>query len=382
EKYGVKDITTVTVDTGGFSGEECARIAARSKELGADRHVLIDGSEQLYADVLKYLIFGNVSRDGYPLCVSAERLVQAREVVKVADQLGVTHIVHGSTGAGNDQYRFDTVILVEGQHPRACENRRIEPVAPIREHGISRDASRAFLTERGFAVSASTTYSYNVGLWGVSVGGKETLTSHGLLPDTAWYSKVAADATRTQITLEFVRGEPVSLKQGAHTVTGPVAVIKALADLGNRLGIGRHYHVGTSVPGKKGRVAYESPAADILYEAHRTLEKITLSQGQIFTKKTLAEEFGRLVHEARFLDPLMNDIKAFLSSSQTRVTGTVEVELDVERIRSAAARSPYDLLGVAGSQYGEVASAYSGRDAAGAARLHAYEQQIYHAYKD
>ena len=373
EAYGVERVVTCTVNTGGFSNSEVEAIAARSKALGADTHVYIDGSQKFYDTILKYLIFGNVSRDGYPLCVGSERLIIAEACIRVCKEVGASLFIHGSTGAGNDQYRFDVPAAVLGQGTIDCR-------APIREFGITRAQASSYLEAKGFPVSAKTTdYSYNPGLWGVSIGGKETLRADGLLPDDAWYARPSKDLKEASFQLEFVRGELAKLSIQTETISNPVSIIQRLTEIGHAFGIGRHYHVGTSIPGKKGRLAYESPAADIIYEAHRALERITLTQAQIVGKKPLAEALGAHFHEARMFDPVVDDIKAFLTSSQRRVTGSCTVRLVQNAISSVTASSPYDLLAARGSTYGEVSSAYSGADAAGATRLHGYEQQLYHS---
>ncbi|NDC37564.1 MAG: argininosuccinate synthase [Proteobacteria bacterium] len=374
EVYGVKKVVTCAVNTGGFTVAESEAIAKRSKEVGADQHFYRDGSEDYYRDIIKYLIFGNVSRDGYPLCVGSERLVIAQKVLEVCKEVGADLFIHGSTGAGNDQYRFDVSAQVLGGGKVICK-------APVREFGISRQVSTEYLRKRGVTVTEKTTsYSYNPGLWGVSIGGKETLTPEGLIPDDAWYSKPDPQAQNIELTLAFEHGEVAELQCGNEKITNPIDIIRKITQLGNGFGIGRHYHVGTSVPGKKGRLAYESPAADIIYEAHRTLEKIVLTQFQITGKKQVAEAFGQLVHEAKVFDPYLEDLKAFLHSSQRRVTGVCKLMLTQNAIKSVIASSPFNLLAVKGSTYGEVSDAYSGADAAGHALLHGYEQKLYHSY--
>jgi argininosuccinate synthase len=373
EAYNVDRIVTCTVNTGGFSPKEAEAIAARSAALGADHHIYIDASQRFYDTIIKYLIFGNVSRDGYPLCVGSERLVIAEACIEACREIGADLFIHGSTGAGNDQYRFDVPASVIGQGSIECR-------APIREFGITRAQASRYLEERGFPVSAKTTdYSYNPGLWGVSIGGKETLRSDGLLPDHAWYSTPNRTQESTSLEIHFRSGELAQLTVAGETITEPVRIIQRIADIGSTFGIGRHYHVGTSIPGKKGRLAYESPAADIIYEAHRALEKVTLSQAQISGKKPLAETLGALIHEAKMFDPFVDDIKALLASSQRRVTGVCCVRLVQNAIASVTVSSPYDLLAARGSTYGEVSSAYTGSDAAGATLLHGYEQQLYHS---
>jgi argininosuccinate synthase len=323
-----------------------------------------------YDEIIKYMIFGNVTRDGYPLCVGSERLIQARESMQVALENDAEYLIHGSTGAGNDQYRFDLVIHVLG-------GGKIKPLAPVREHNIKRTFSQNYLKERGVSVSDKAAYSYNVGLWGVSIGGKETLVSDGLIPEDEWYTQIDPALENETLKIEFEKGEVKKLTHRSVTKKKPVEILQYLADIGGRMGIGRHYHVGTSIPGKKGRLAYQSPAADILYAAHSTLEKLTLSQSQIFFKKNIANEYGRLVHEAKIFDPLLEDIKAFLQSSQRRVTGECTVHLTRGTIAAVTAKSPFDLLGAGGSEYGEFSDAYTGQQAEGSALINAYEQSLY-----
>lgn len=363
EKYGFKKVITCTVNTGGFSEAGLKQIEARSKEVGADEFFVFDETDSFYNDIIKYLIFGNVTRDGYPLCVGSERLIQGRRASFLAKELGAT-LAHGSTGAGNDQYRFDLVSRVIG----------VPCLAPVREFGISREFSTKFLMDKGITVpDRNTAYSYNVGLWGVSIGGRETLVSDGLIPESAWYSADKLNlVNEVLVKINFDRGEAVSV----NSVFGKVEVIKYLNEIGFKQGIGRGYHIGTSIPGKKGRLAYEAPAAEILYAAHRALEKHVLSQAQIQLKRFLSDEFGRLIHEARFYDPVVSDIKAYLQSSQSRVTGEVTVKLAPNRIDSIQVKSDFDLLSVGGATYGEGATSYTGADAAGATRLHGFEQEL------
>jgi argininosuccinate synthase len=377
EKYGFDRIITCSVNTGGFGEEERAQIEARSKEVGADDHVLVNAEDRFYEKIIQYLIFGNVSRDGYPLSCGAERLIQAEAALNVCRETGAQYFLHGSTGAGNDQYRFDVAAYVLGKG-------RIECIAPVREFGISREDSTQFLKDRGISIpERNSKYSYNVGLWGVSIGGAETHTSCGLIPDDAWYSQPSADTADTVINICFKAGHPIRIiTEEEETIEGPVEVIKALSALGSRYGIGHHYHVGTSIPGKKGRLAYESPAADLLYAAHREIEKIVLSQSQIHGKKLIAAELGRLIHEARFFDPYLEDLQAYLVQSQSRVNGSSKVYLGRSQIKAVTADSPHNLLSADGAVYGETAEFYSAADAAGAAKLHAFEQKILHEVDD
>lgn len=374
ENYNLTNIITCVVDTGSMTPTDIDAVAARSKEVKADEHVHIDATQVFYDEIIKYLIFGHVNRDGYPLCVGSERLIQAREIIKYAREREIELVANGCTGAGNDQYRFDLVAHVEGKG--------ITSVAPVREHNIKREFSQNFLREHGITVPEKSKYSYNVGLWGVSIGGEETHTSSGLIPEEAWHSQIDPAMKSETIKITFEQGEPVALEAMGKTIKGPIEVIREIARLGSRFGIGRHYHVGTSVPGKKGRIAYESPAADIIYDAHRTLEKHVLTQAQIFTKQAIAQEFGKLVHEAYFLDPLIDDLRAFLQSSQKRVTGVCTVHLKPQRIEAVTVDTAYDLLACGGSVYGEFSNFYDARDAEGSTKLHSYEQFLYSQLAD
>ena len=371
ERYGLDSIMTCTVNTGGFGREEEGRIEARSKECGADKHFFIDAQQEFYDSVIKHLIFGNVSRDGYPLSVGSERIVQAEKVLQVCLEQGAQYFFHGSTGAGNDQYRFDVALHVLGQGKVAC-------IAPVRDFGFTREYSTNYLLDRGITVgSKNSSYSYNVGLWGVSIGGKETHTSTDLIPDDAWHSKPDASKIETEFTISFKCGEPVSVQSPFGTAAGPVESIRLLTTLGNAFSVGRRYHVGTSIPGKKGRLAYEAPAAEILYEAHRTLEKLVLSQAQIQTKQFIANEVGKMIHEACSFDPHLQDLQAYLASSQRRVTGDCTVTVRQGYIKSVTANSPFNLLAVKGAVYGESSDLYTPAQVEGATRLHAVEQMIY-----
>lgn len=371
ETYGFGEIITCTVNTGGFSEDDVRAIEIRSKEIGADKHVTLSGEKEYYSDILRYLIAGNVSRDGYPLCVGAERLIQGVKVLEVCKRENASAVAHGSTGAGNDQYRFDLVAHVLGEGSVEC-------IAPVREMGFSREYETEYLGKKGISIpEKKSVYSYNVGLWGVSIGGRETHSSTSLLPEDAWYSKVKArPGEELSIEIVFEQGELLKIHSKMGNAEGAVPSIKLLGELGSYFGVGRHYHIGTSIPGKKGRIGYESPAADIIYEAHRTLERITLSQAQIAGKRVASDEFGKLVHEAKFFDPYIDDLRALLVSSQRYVTGTCRVQIAFGKIQSVLADSPYNLLSVSGAVYGEGSDFYSGKDAEGACKLNAFEQYL------
>lgn len=352
-------VHTVTVDTGGVTTEERTAIEERANALGASRHHFVDGRAVLYENHLTYLIKGNVLRGGvYPLCVGPERIVQARAVAKVAQNVGASTVVHGSTGAGNDQVRFDVALrLVDPD---------LEVLAPIRRLGLSRDESTAFLEERGFSVPTDTTeYSINRGLWGTTIGGQETLTSETPLPEAAYPDTVApteAPDTPRELTIRFENGLPVALDGDSFA---GVELVETLNDIGGTHGVGRDIHVGDTILGIKGRIGFEAPAARILITAHRELEKVVLSKWQQVQKEELGSFYGRLLHEAQYFDPVMRDVEAFLDRSQDVVTGTVTVRLFKGSIRVQGVDSPYSMFDAGTATYGEENELWNGRDAEG-----------------
>ncbi|MBB4061184.1 argininosuccinate synthase [Salinibacter ruber] len=352
-------VHTVTVDTGGLTDDDRTAIEARARHLGADRHHLIDGRAPLYEDHLSYLIKGNVLKGGvYPLCVGPERIVQARAVAEVAQAVGASTVAHGSTGAGNDQVRFDVALQLVGDD--------LDVIAPIRELGLSRDASTAYLEARGFSVPDNTTdYSINRGLWGTTIGGKETLTAEAPLPTDAYPDTTAPadapDAPRT-LTITFANGLPVAVDDAS--LSG-VEVVETLNEVGGRHGVGRDVHVGDTILGIKGRIGVEAPAAQVLITAHRELEKVVLSEQQQVQKKGLGDVYGRLLHEGQYFDPVMRDVEAFLDHSQDVVAGTVTVKLFKGRATVQGVDSPHSLFDAGMATYGEENALWDGRDAEG-----------------
>lgn len=359
------DVHTVTVNTGGFSADELAAVEARARALGAASHTTVDGRADLFERVLQYLVKGNVLRGGvYPLCVGPERVVQAEALAREAQRRGATVLAHGSTGAGNDQVRFDNAL-------RLLAGDGVEVLAPIRALGLSREDAAAYLRERGVEVSAATTaYSVNRGLWGTTIGGAETHATDGVLPEHAWPDTVAADRAPDEpltVTLTFDAGRPVALDGEALQ---PVALVERLAAQGAAHGVGRGVHVGDTILGIKGRVAFEAPAALALVAAHRELEKLVLTRAQLTHKTVLADVYGALVHEGQFYDPVCRDIEAFLDSSQVRVTGDVTVRFFKGALAVLGATSPWSLFDAGVARYGESNALWDGRDAAGFARIH------------
>jgi len=368
-EYGCK-VVTVTVDTGGFDAEEVEQIAARSAELGAAEHHFLDGRQAVYDEHLAWLIRGNVLRGSvYPLCVGAERVVQAREVARVAEETGANLIVHGSTGAGNDQIRFEVVIGA------LCPS--VPTWAPIRDMNVRRAQSAAYLGEHGFPVDASTKdYSINAGLWGVTIGGKETHDPWGYPPEEAWPTTVNpadAPADGVEIVLGFREGLPVSL-DGEELA--PLDLLEQLRATAAAHGVGRGIHLGDTILGIKGRIAFEASAAAVIVPAHRELEKLVLSRAQLFHKDRMGDLYGSFLHEAKHFDPLMRDIEAFIASSQQRVSGEVRIHLRQGVVSVRGTRSPFSMLAPELARYGEENALWDGRDAEGFATIYGTQQLL------
>ena len=365
-----RDVWTVTVDTGGFSDAERDEIAAQSARLGAAGHTLVDARGDLWDDVLRYLVQGDVLRGGvYPLCVGPERVVQARALAEAARQIGATAVAHGSTGAGNDQIRFDSALRLLADD--------LEVLTPIRTLALSREASSAYLRERGVEVDPATTdYSVNRGLWGTTIGGRETHQTDGILPEAAWPDTVspvdAPDAPR-RLVLAFEAGVPVAVDGDALE---PVALVESLNREGAASGVGRGIHVGDTILGIKGRIAFEAPAALTLIAAHRELAKLAQTQLQLVESARLGDLYGQLVHEGLYFDPACRDIEAFLASANQRVSGTVTVEWFKGAIRVLGATSPHSLFDAGAARYGEDHALWSGRDAQGFAQIYGLQARL------
>jgi len=360
-------VSTVTVNTGGFSDPELARIEALSGQLGAEQHVTVDAQKELFDEYLRFLIFGNVLRGGlYPLSVSAERVCQARRVVTVAKSLGADTLVHGSTGAGNDQVRFDVAFRALAPE--------LELRTPIRELALSRDEEMAYVAARGIVLPEKMrAYSVNEGLWGTSIGGRETHDAWAELPETAYPGGEIDPGLRPQeLTLGFEAGIPRVLN---GQELSPVALVWALNEIGRDYGIGRGVHLGDTILGIKGRVGFEAPAPHLLIAAHRELEKLVLTGKQLFWKESLGNLYGSLMHEGQFFDPLARDLEAFLSSSQTVVSGEVRLRLRPHAFTVLGIRSPHALMNAAAS-YGEGSRLWTGAEAAGFAKLHGISQTL------
>jgi argininosuccinate synthase len=362
DTYG-RPVITVTVDTGGIDAAAADSLAQRSAALGAIGHHLIDARGAYFDQVLKYLIMGNVRRGGlYPLCVGAERVLQAQTIAQMALQLGTTMVAHGCTAAGNDQVRFEVALRTLAP--------ALEIIAPVRDRAFQRPQQLKYLQDHQLPIPPfGGAYSVNRGLWGVTIGGKETLTSDGSIPEDAWVlSPQAFTQPRTpeRHSIGFEGGIPVSLD---GQPTPAVAIIEALESLAGPFGIGRGIHLGDTVIGTKGRVAFEAPAAEVLLTAHRELEKLVLTGKQSRLKETVAQPYGDLVHEGQHLDPVCRDIEALLSSSQSRVTGTVRVLLRPGSVFIEGVSSPYSLMAASRGVYGEAAGEWTPTDALGYSKM-------------
>jgi len=358
-----RPVITATVNTGGLAAADAAALAERSRALGAAEHVLVEAREEFFDDVLKYLVMGNVRRGQlYPLCVGAERGVQAKSLANLAGELGSETVAHGCTAAGNDQVRFEIVLKTLAP--------KLEVLAPVRDHAWARDDQLDYLDSRGLPHPATgSAYSINRGLWGVTIGGTETLGSAASIPESAWVlSSGALDATTPQkeLAVEFLRGVPVSLN---GKESRPVELIEELETIGSRFGIGRGIHLGDTILGTKGRVAFEAPAAEILLTCHRELEKLTLSALQQRIKDQVSHAYGDFIHEGKQLDPVCGDIEALLESSQARVTGLAHCLLRPGHLFVTGVESPHSLMAASRGRYGESAGEWTAADAVGFSRI-------------
>jgi len=362
ETYG-RPIITVTVGTGGIDDAAARTLAERARALGARGHHLVDARAGYFDQVLKFLIMGNVRRGQlYPLCVGAERVVQAQTIARMAQKLGTRTIAHGCTAAGNDQVRFEVALRTIAPE--------LEILAPVRDRAFKRPEQLKYLEEHKLPIPPyGAAYSVNRGLWGVTIGGKETLTSTDSIPDDAWVlSRTAFSHPRSpeRHVIGFERGIPVRLD--GVTLT-PVELIERLEPIGAAFGIGRGIHLGDTIIGTKGRVAFEAPAADMLLNAHRELEKLVLSSRQSRIKEMLAGPYGDLVHEGQLLDPVCRDIEALFVSSQARVTGDVKLLLGPGRAFIEGVSSPYSLMAASKGVYGEAAGEWTPTDALGFSKM-------------
>ncbi len=357
------------VNTGGFTKEEVQSLEKKAMSLGATSFKSVNNENDYFEKCLRFLIYGNVLRNQtYPLSVSSERVFQAIEVLKHVQELNANYVAHGSTGAGNDQVRFDLVFEMLGND--------VHIITPIRDQSLSRDEEISFLRSKGFEwTEHKGAYSINQGLWGTSVGGAETLSSHLPLPEEAWPNN-CTKTKPSELSITFEEGLPVALnnKPYAH----PVDLIRTLNEIGHAYAIGRDTHVGDTIIGIKGRVGFEAPAALMIIKAHHLLEKHTLSKWQQYWKNQLAEWYGMALHEGRYFDPVMRQIEQFLDSTQSTVSGEVFLTLHPHRFTINGVRSAYDLMQSKFGQYGEQNLAWDGSDVRGFTKILSNPEKIYY----
>lgn len=361
------EVHAISVNTGGFDTAEVEDMKTKALQMGAHTYKSVNALDSFYSKVVKYLVFGNVLKNNtYPLSVSAERIVQAMEIVAYANEIGADAIAHGSTGAGNDQVRFDLIFQVMAPN--------IKIITPIRDQQLSREAEIEYLKENGVFLSwEKVQYSINQGLWGTSIGGKETLTSHDSLPESAYPSPVEKQDAE-KVILHFEKGELIAIDS---VTDNPVNNIIKLQQQAKKFGIGRDTHVGDTIIGIKGRVGFEAAAPLLIIKAHHLLEKHTLSKWQQFQKEQLGNFYGMLLHEGQYLDPVMRDLEAFLSNSQSTVSGKVLVTLHPYRFELNGIESEHDLMNAAFGSYGEVNKGWSSNDAKGFIKLLSNQNKIY-----
>ncbi|MEN9297900.1 MAG: hypothetical protein RLZZ429_213 [Bacteroidota bacterium] len=366
------EVHSVIVNTGGFSREELQQVEAHAYSLGVKTHTTVDAVKSYYDSIIRFLIYGNVLKNNtYPLSVSAERLSQALHIAEHAKKLQAKAVVHGSTGAGNDQVRFDMIF-----HIMIPET---EIITPIRDMKLSREEEISYLQSKGVVMNfEKAAYSINKGLWGTSVGGKETLHSKGMLPEEAWPTQVSKSQPE-EVKLGFVKGELKSIndQQFAH----PTDAIQYLQSIAGPFGIGRDIHVGDTIIGIKGRVGFEAAAPMVILKAHHALEKHVLTKWQLNWKDQLAQFYGNWLHEGQIMDPVMRDIEAFLTQSQEHVTGEVFVQLMPYRFAVMGIESSFDLMSSKFGKYGEMNSGWTGDDVRGFSKIFGNQTAIYHNIK-
>lgn len=366
------DIHTVLVNTGGFTTAELEEIEAHAYRLGSAKHISIDALHVYYDRIVKFLVFGNVLKYGtYPLSVSAERLVQALHIADYAKSSNADAVAHGSTGAGNDQVRFD--MIFQTMIPE------MEILTPIRDLRMSRDAEITYLKERGVKMNfEKAVYSVNKGLWGTSIGGRETLKSNGFLPEEAWPTQVTKSEAEN-VKLSFNAGELFAIndKEFDH----PVEAIQCLQAIAGPFGIGRDIHIGDTVIGIKGRVGFEAAAALLIIKAHHTLEKHVLTKWQLYWKDTISSFYGNWLHEGQILDPVMRDMEAFMVNSQQHVCGDVFVQLFPYRFQIQGIDSRFDLMNSRFGEYGEMNNQWTGADVRGFSKIFGNQGVIYERIK-
>ncbi len=363
------EVHTAVANTGGFSTEELKVIEDKAYRLGAASHVALDVTQEYYDKSIKYMVFGNVLRNGtYPISVSSERIFQAIAIINYAKEIGAEYVAHGSTGAGNDQVRFDLTFDVIAPE--------IKILTPTRDMVLTREYEINYLRDHGFdADFKKMEYSINKGLWGTSIGGKETLKSEQTLPEEAYPSQVEKQGEKT-VTIGFENGEICSIN--GSTNENKVLLINQLEEIANKYGIGRDMHIGDTIIGIKGRVGFEAAAPLLIINAHKMLEKHTLTKWQQYWKDQLGNWYGMFLHEAQYLEPVMRDIEQFLQSSQQNVTGTVIVKLRPYNYTFVGVESTFDLMKTDFGEYGEVNRAWSADDVKGFTKILGNQMKIYY----
>ncbi len=367
------DVHSVVVNTGGFSDAELEQIEAHAYRLGVKSHTTIDAVKSYYDRIIKFLVYGNVLKNNtYPLSVSAERLSQALFIAEHVKKVNASAVVHGSTGAGNDQVRFDMVfnIMIPG----------VEIITPIRDMKLSREEEITYLKSKGVEMNfEKSVYSINKGLWGTSVGGKETLNSKGMLPEEAWPTQVT-QSKATNMELEFEMGELIAVD--GEKFDHPTKAIQKVQRIAGAYGIGRDIHIGDTIIGIKGRVGFEAAAPMVIIKAHHALEKHVLTKWQLNWKDQLALFYGNWLHEGQILDPVMRDMEAFLESTQQNVSGKVFVELMPYRFQVTGIESKFDLMSSKFGKYGEMNNGWTGEDVRGFTKIFGNQTVIYHQIKE
>ncbi|MCM1076351.1 MAG: argininosuccinate synthase [Bacteroides sp.] len=363
------EVHTAIANTGGFTPEDLKVIEEKAMKLGAASHASIDITGDYYDKSIKYMVAGNVLRNGtYPISVSSERIFQAIAIIEYAKKIGADAVAHGSTGAGNDQVRFDLTFQILAPE--------IEIITPTRDLTLTREYEIDYLKKHGYEADfKKMEYSINKGLWGTSIGGKETLHSEQTLPESAYPSQVT-EKGEENITIGFVKGEIDSVN-GKH-YDNKVDAIREVERLGSRYGIGRDMHIGDTIIGIKGRVGFEAAGPILIIAAHKMLEKHTLTKWQQYWKDQIGTWYGMFLHESQYLEPVMRDMEAFLESSQANVTGTVEITLRPYSYTLVGVDSPFDLMKTDFGEYGEVNKAWSADDVKGFTKILGNQMKIYH----
>ncbi|MCG8308172.1 MAG: argininosuccinate synthase [Cytophagales bacterium] len=367
------EVYSVLVDTGGFSADELKEVEERAYFMGVKKHENIIATDDFYQNCIKYMIFGNTLRNNtYPLSVSAERVFQAKSIAEYVRKVGADAVAHGSTGAGNDQVRFDMIFNIMIPD--------VEIITPIRDLQLSREEEIGYLKKKGVEMDWSkAVYSINQGIWGTSVGGKETLVSDRALPEAAYPNQCVQDGEEI-LEIKFEKGEPVGLND--ERFDNPVDAIQKLNAIASAYAIGRDIHVGDTIIGIKGRVGFEAAAPLILIKAHHLLEKHVLTKWQQYWKEQLGSWYGMLVHEGQFLEPVLRNVEKFLEDTQHHVTGEVIVKLEPYRFTLQGIRSSYDLMASEFGSYGEMNKGYTGEDVKGFSKMLSNQVMIYNKVKE